>query len=55
VILTVATALYFVIGVPESPKWFYIQELFEEAKEALQKVGDFNNVSDRRISHLSKI
>lgn len=48
-------AIYFLAAVPESPKWQYINDKFDEARESLLFVGKFNGLSDRRMSRLRKL
>lgn len=47
--------LYFVFGVSESPKWLYINEMYDRAREVLIEVGNFNGISGRRSDHLAKM
>ena len=41
--------VFFIIWVPESPKWLHTWKRFAETREALQKVGDFNGLSEQTI------
>ena len=55
ILLAVACTLYFIFGVPESPKWSYINFLFDQARDALQYVASFNGLSDRSMTRLAKL
>lgn len=41
--------LYYVIAVPESPKWLYSKNEFEKCRQNLQKVASYNGVEDENV------
>lgn len=54
-ILGVLCLIYLIFVVPESPKWLYIKERFEEARNNLVYVAHFNFLSDSSIRRLKKL
>jgi MFS family permease len=55
VILAVFACIYYLILVPESPKWLYIDFQFDRARSALREVADFNGISDKELENLGKL
>ena len=55
VILAVFDCIYYLILVPESPKWLYIDFQFDRARSALREVADFNGISDKELENLGKL
>lgn len=50
VVVLFIVILYYIIVVPESPKWLYTNLRFAEARESLRKVAKFNMHEDEFIS-----
>lgn len=47
--------IFFVIVVPESPKWLYTWERFEESKENLVHVAEYNSLPDEKITRIKSL
>ena len=41
--------LYYVIAVPESPKWLYSKGEYDKCRQNLQKVANYNGVEDENV------
>ena len=53
--MAVCSITYFVLLVPESPKWLYTWYKYDDAKACLAYVASFNCHRDRRIRHLKEL
>lgn len=54
-VTSIITMTYFIIAVPESPKWLYTWNKYEQAKEQLAYVAGFNGYGERRVRHLKEL
>jgi len=55
VIIVALTALYYLIWVPESPKWLYTWRKYKEARDVLTFVAGWNAVDDEKIEEIKKM
>ena len=53
-ILAVLTTAYFGIFVPESPKWSYTWQRFDESRENLRYVAKFNSLPESKQERITK-
>ena len=52
-LLTIFVAIYFGVLVPESPKWNYGQKMFQQAREILVYVANFNRMPPQKSERIS--
>ena len=54
-VVAILTFIYFLILVPESPKWQYIRGLFPKSRQNLAYVGDFNGLPESKLSRIKRL
>ena len=54
-ILAIVVTIFFAIVVPESPKWLYTWEHFDESKENLAYVGKSNGMQEERVARIRNL
>lgn len=54
-ILAVLVTIFFVIVMPESPKWLYTWERYEESKENLVHVAEYNSLPESKITRIKAL
>lgn len=54
-IVAVLVTIFFLIVVPESPKWLYTWEHFEESREVLTYVGENNSLPESKVNRIKAL
>ena len=53
--MAILVTIFFAIFVPESPKWLYTWEQFDESKENLAYVGKSNGMQEERVGRIRNL
>jgi len=51
-ILAVLVTIFFWVVVPESPKWLYTWEHFQDSREVLEYVGNYNSLPESKLNRI---
>lgn len=51
-ILAVLVTIFFLIVVPESPKWLYTWERYEESRDNLVHVAEYNSLPETKVNRI---
>ena len=54
-ILIVLCTIYYVLLIPESPKWLYTWGFYAESRRQLKYVAEFNGVEESRIRRIDEL
>jgi len=54
-ILAIITFLYFWIFVPESSKWLYTWQQYDNSKKSLSYIAKANGNKEKRLNHINNL
>ena len=55
VIIASVSLVYYLLFFPESPKWLYVNDRYDESRTNLAYVANFNSLSEKRVGRIKRL